>query len=325
MSVGDSGMSLTVNSDTASLTSRLPICAVPVSSESRAYNHVDSNNNYWMCDIYNLDGAIERSVCVADLGTLAWEKWTPSGTGFTAFLCKPAGPLGVEGISGEGQSTTYDFLYSGTTYSKGSFTNMKQNDKTIALRNSSIIVRDDSLSSGTVDAFKAAVLGQKIVYKLANHYTDFVSVVDKAALDGLARNVLSTSISNNANADMVANYIKNSAAGSIVKNLPEQFKIKGFTYTGTGVMTNTIEFPETPFIVISVFGSHNNSGMWDVQLRPFVWGVKNVYAEWASSVTSGVAHRPPTYGDNSITISASGSDPGVVLNASGSLYTVLYI
>ena len=101
--------------------------------------------------------------------------------------------------------------------------------------------------------------------------------------------------------------------------------IKTLTYTGDGGTTTTIEFPETPSVILSIDGPGTGTGM--VNLTSFRFGAKAVCGSWsdlnASTKTGSIAVAADTSG-NTLLLS-HGANVGSRCNVNGETYTVTYI
>lgn len=100
--------------------------------------------------------------------------------------------------------------------------------------------------------------------------------------------------------------------------------VKTLTYTGTGSTTNTITFPETPTIILSIDGMGVSNGY--VSLGTFRYGSRAVSGCYVNTQNSqkGEIELRATIDGNSLTLSL-GADAGAVCNVSGETYTVIYI
>lgn len=100
--------------------------------------------------------------------------------------------------------------------------------------------------------------------------------------------------------------------------------VKTLTYTGTGSNTNTIEFPDTPTVILSIDGMGLQKGY--VSLSSFRFGsraVSGLYFNTESTQSGEIRLRAAVNG-NSLTLSM-GVDAGAVCNVNGETYTVTYI
>lgn len=100
--------------------------------------------------------------------------------------------------------------------------------------------------------------------------------------------------------------------------------VKTLTYTGTGSNTTTIDFPDTPTVILSIDGMGLDNGY--VSLSSFRFGsraVSGLYFNTESSLSGEIRLRAAVDG-NSLTLSM-GADAGSVCNANGETYTVTYI
>jgi hypothetical protein len=100
--------------------------------------------------------------------------------------------------------------------------------------------------------------------------------------------------------------------------------VKTLTYTGTGSTTNTITFPETPTIILSIDGMGLSNGY--VTLSTFRYGSRSVSGCYVNTQNSqkGELELRATVDGNSLTLSL-GVDAGAVCNVTGETYTVVYI
>lgn len=100
--------------------------------------------------------------------------------------------------------------------------------------------------------------------------------------------------------------------------------VKTLTYTGTGSDTNTIEFPDTPTVILSIDGMGLKNGY--VSLSSFRFGsraVSGLYFNTENTQSGEIRLRAAVNG-NSLTLSM-GADAGAVCNVHGESYTVAYI
>lgn len=100
--------------------------------------------------------------------------------------------------------------------------------------------------------------------------------------------------------------------------------VKTLTYTGTGSNTNTIDFPDTPTVILSIDGMGLDNGY--VSLSSFRFGSRAVtgsYFNTESSVSGDIRLRAEV-NRNTLTLSM-GNDAGSVCNVNGESYTVTYI
>lgn len=100
--------------------------------------------------------------------------------------------------------------------------------------------------------------------------------------------------------------------------------VKTLTYSGTGSNTNTIVFPDTPTVILSIDGMGLQNGY--VSLSSFRFGskaVSGIYFNTESSLSGEIRLRASVDG-NALTLSM-GNDAGSVCNVNGESYTVTYI
>ncbi len=100
--------------------------------------------------------------------------------------------------------------------------------------------------------------------------------------------------------------------------------VKTLTYTGTGEQTNTITFPDTPTVILSIDGMGLENGY--VSLSSFRFGAQAVngcYFNTQNSQNGEIRLRASVDG-NTLTLSM-GVDAGAVCNTLDEQFTVVYI
>lgn len=100
--------------------------------------------------------------------------------------------------------------------------------------------------------------------------------------------------------------------------------IKTLTYTGDGLATTTIAFPETPTVILSIDGPGTGTGM--VNLASFRYGANAVSGSWSdndSGSTGDIALRADYSGDTLLL--TKGQNAGARCNVQGATYTVMYM
>lgn len=100
--------------------------------------------------------------------------------------------------------------------------------------------------------------------------------------------------------------------------------IKTLTYTGDGLATTTIAFPETPTVILSIDGPGTGTGM--VNLASFRYGANAVSGSWSdndSGSTGDIALRADYSGDTLLL--TTGQNAGARCNVQGATYTVTYM
>ncbi len=102
--------------------------------------------------------------------------------------------------------------------------------------------------------------------------------------------------------------------------------IKTLTYTGDGLATTTITFPETPTVILSIDGPGVGTGM--VNLASFRFGAKAVSGSWSDTEATGTkANDIYLLADtnNNTLLLSGGQNVGSRCNVQGASYTVTYI
>lgn len=193
-----------------------------------------------------------------------------------------------------------------------------------------IRLRDDDYSDAAT--FKTAVTGVKLIYPLATPTTTPLTAAEISAFRQLRTFDSTTNINITDEPEYMLDYLKNTDNGEAISRVVDLLQgadIKAFTYTGTGTVNHSTTFPEVPKMVLAIYGEHTfGSNTWSVSTRPFVWGLRGVYSEWCAvgGTTNGNQMMPATYNGREISFSGMAvSDPGASLNASGVVYTVLYL
>ena len=127
-----------------------------------------SNNLYYDGDVYESDGTVTRKYGIVDLGTLTWQR-VASGTN----------PIYASQLTDRSKSGSIEYDYTIAGYNIIASTNASNfgsnaNNKDIAMSSDTnsayFYIRDDSYN--TAEAFKTAVTGKYIVYKLATPTTE---------------------------------------------------------------------------------------------------------------------------------------------------------
>lgn len=335
VSVGDSGLTVTNGSATASLSSHLPLCGVPI-TPGREYDY-EHNGTRWRSDILRSDGSVIRKVACVNLADLVWEKSSISSGG-TIYFFKATLPGSIL-LPDTTQTVKNDIVSNLSGYTFSTYKVFKTTDMTYLVRAGTLIVRNDTLAAGTVSDFVATLTGVKLVYVLGSPKTETLAAADKSALASLNVPDSDIALSNSDNAFMSVDYLKDTANGNAAEPLDRYIKgyvdnaaanvgVKSFTYIGKGSTTNIITFPEVPKAVLSIFGEHTySSNTWSVSSRSFAWGVRTVWVDWIAKTgaTNGQQICPATYDGAQITFTGNQADPGASLNAEDSVYTVLYL
>lgn len=102
--------------------------------------------------------------------------------------------------------------------------------------------------------------------------------------------------------------------------------IKTLTYTGDGLATTTITFPETPTVILSIDGPGVGTGM--VNLTSFRFGAKAVSGSWSDTEATGTkANDIYLLADtnNNTLLLSGGQNVGSRCNVQGATYTVTYM
>lgn len=106
-----------------------------------------------------------------------------------------------------------------------------------------------------------------------------------------------------------------------------EFTIKTLAYTGTGSSTNTITFPEKPFMVLGITQDPMDDDKWKRNIIPFIWAYST--AEMSMFWSNGSSHSLGgsctrlTLTDTSMSWTAE--DNTQAFNISNTTYTVYYI
>lgn len=151
---------------------------------------------------------------------------------------------------------------------------------------------------------------------------------EKSALNAL-RTYDTTHIDATDEPTMTVDYLLNTDNGQAVAKVDANtFRVKTFTYIGSGSTTNTITFPEMPKMVLGITG---RAGAYpedyDNCMLPFVWGTPVLGVYWCRETsTSNADYSNPihaAYSGNSITF--TNTNEARALNKSGVVYTVNYV
>ena len=103
-----------------------------------------------------------------------------------------------------------------------------------------------------------------------------------------------------------------------------KLKVKSFTYTGTGSTPNTITFPETPIMILGIYGMPDSTSI--DSMNPCVWGSpRTSIIRLYTNTTVNIPERAmiTSYSGNSISL--SGDSATWSLNTNDITYTVYYI
>ena len=102
--------------------------------------------------------------------------------------------------------------------------------------------------------------------------------------------------------------------------------IKSYTYTGTGSTSQSITFPDKPFMVLGA--SKEDVDDYSLSIAPFLWDANStLLLYWqrksGAAATGSMMSYSLTFSGNSV--SWTGTDAGQALNVSGAAYTIYYI
>lgn len=108
--------------------------------------------------------------------------------------------------------------------------------------------------------------------------------------------------------------------------------VKTLTYTGTGLTSQSITFPDTPFMILG-FTQNPIEDRYTRGLIPFIWNRSNSHLCLCWSDTQSTQPQTNTYqfySNMRVTLSGNtmswtGSDASQALNQSGTEYTIYYI
>jgi hypothetical protein len=225
VSVGSSAaIAVTCGNSSIPLTSGRPVQGVPVTA-GREHNYTDSNGQGWVGDIYDSRGSKISYTALIDLGDLTWERRN-GASGVRYFLASPELP--IKQLPGTQNQIIYDLICTdGYTSDTGVNIYYGKTDKTISLAAGVISIYNSAYVGETVETFKTAVTGVKLLYILATPYVSAsISNQDKGYLRTLRTSSDTTAISNGDSAYMEAEYFKNTANGkylsALINDLQEQ-------------------------------------------------------------------------------------------------------
>lgn len=141
--------------------------------ELRGIPKLNANNNlYYDGDTYESDGTVTRKYGIVDLGTLSWTLTTWGGkTNFSAYLSDAKNV--AAGVLADMISIAYEEVTQNTFY-------VNATDGTMCLNNS--ILRVANSNYETASAFKTAMNGVKLQYKLATPTTETADTFENPQL-----------------------------------------------------------------------------------------------------------------------------------------------
>lgn len=188
------------------------------------------------------------------------------------------------------------------------------------------------IGNGKAEVITRCEVADDSIVPLAEPVTTPLTTAEISAFRQLRTFDSTTNINITDEPEYMLDYLKNTDNGEAISRVVDLLQgadIKAFTYTGTGTVNHSTTFPEVPKMVLAIYGEHTfGSNTWSVSTRPFVWGLRGVYSEWCAvgGTTNGNQMMPATYNGREISFSGMAvSDPGASLNASGVVYTVLYL
>ena len=125
-------------------------------------------------------------------------------------------------------------------------------------------------------------------------------------------------------------YLTKGHVGSGTSATNEVSVVKTFSYTGTGTATNTIQFPETPDMILKISGPLATG---DITTAPIEINHPTTNADYMTiytqhnggSNTTNVAYGTFSFNDSTNVLTLTGSDYGDALNYSGGTYYVQYV
>lgn len=205
--------------NTASITSSLPLCGIPVSSGG---NYTDSNGQQWVCDelIYNADGTgkiIKRTQKIIFDGSDD-EGWTTSQTqtsGKNRIITKS-----IKSNVFKPQNATNMPRVICDNYSANSADNTYFNNNGISIDTvGSLIIYDDERSALSAAEWKSSFAANPItvVYQFAEPQEIQLTAAEMTAFRQLKTFNGVTSISNNSGAEMSVKYCTNKALSEFVR------------------------------------------------------------------------------------------------------------
>ena len=187
---------------TASITSALPLCGIPVESGG---NYTDSNGQQWICDelVYNADGTGKIIKRINEIIFNGSEDWKLSGNGKSAFL------ILSDDIKVKYKNNWDNAEMFSNKYVAGSYNNYYHATKTcISTAGNGAIVLYDERFVGNIEALKADMVSNnlRVVYALATPQEIELTSKEMTALRQLQTFDGITNISNSDNADMDVKY-----------------------------------------------------------------------------------------------------------------------
>ena len=99
-------------------------------------------------------------------------------------------------------------------------------------------------------------------------------------------------------------------------------KVKSFTYTGNGALTNDIIFPVVPVFILGIYGY---TGTRDINMNPFPWGITHFGAVYTSQTSINYLANNISFNDNTKTLTLSGDSDTKAMNNNNVEFTVYYI
>ena len=192
-------------STTATITSALPLCGIPVDSGG---NYTDSNGQQWICDelIYNADGTGKIIKRINEIIFNGGEDWKLSGNGKSAFL------ILSDDIKVKFKSNLDNAEMFSNKYVAGSYNDYYNTTKTcISTAENGAIVLYDERFVYNVEALKADMVSNnlRVVYALATPKEIELTAAEMTALRQLMTYSGTTNISNSDNAEMDVKYCIN--------------------------------------------------------------------------------------------------------------------
>lgn len=211
-SIGDGG-SLTITttdgtaSSTATLTTGLPLCGIPVDSGE---TYTDGDGVKWLADSADDEGVVKRCG-VVDLGDYTWtydSTYTRFITQISTIKQQPDRTLSMV-------CSRYQVIDDGRAVS-----NIP--DKSISSNMSDIHVKDTAYTDPAV--FKAAVAGVKLIYPLATPTTTPLTPAEKSAFLNLKTFDDTTNLSITDDPFVDFGYLKNTENGKAVEQLADNLR-----------------------------------------------------------------------------------------------------
>ena len=120
-------------------------------------------------------------------------------------------------------------------------------------------------------------------------------------------------------------YLTKGHTGSGTSETNEISVIRSFTYVGDGTNTNNIQFPETPDMIVSIYGPTSDGFIASSPVPITSTSIAGIYEYGSASRYGGVVSCGMSFNDSTNILTLSGGvDAGARFNISGAIYTVTY-